>query len=227
MPAFSLDPNGNGYSVQWRLAGGGSTHWDRLADAVDANYVYLIASDGRAIESCAMENLPGDAATISGNVTHNGRMKANAGYSGDYYPGFYYGGSISKAIQFFTENGQWQNGAYARSKPGGGSWTPAVVNATELYADADPASVQIQMTKYYATGTYLQAGESFITFYVWAALSLGGNVLLSHMPRIAAAAWARKFERGIGRVTWLPSEYAAAWRALRGYRHPSYSIMPA
>ncbi len=225
MPAFTLDPNANGYLVQWTFAGGGTTHWDRLADAVDANYVYLTAGQARRVESCAMENLPGDAATISGNVTHNARMKANTGYSGDYRPGFYYSGVNNGAAQFFTENGTWQNIAFARAKPGGGSWTPAVVNATELYVDADPASVQIQMTKYYATGTYLQAGESFLTFYAWAALSLGGNILLSHMPRLAAVAWARKFERGIGRVTWLPSEYAEALRALRDYRHPRHFVI--
>lgn len=218
MPAFALNPDGTGYLDEWTPSG--SPSYTVVADSSDASYLYLPASAPSKTSAFTLSAMPDDAYTVDGSVTWNARCKTNAGYTGTKYAFFRYSATNDVQAVTWTNNATFQavTKAYALA-PGGGAWTPAVLNATEIGIACDPNVTEVWCAKLQATGNYTAdpGGCAVLMWALFGAL-VGGNLTLLDVARLARAR-ARLAVRGC-RVLVRPDEYGDVLRWMTEYRHP-------
>jgi hypothetical protein len=102
----------------------------------------------------------------------------------------------------------------------GGGRTPEILNGCELCIRFDKPPTQPQCLKYWASGTYLLAGGSFIPLLSLAAAVIGPGLQLVHMPALARVIFeGRRMPVG-AQVLIRSNDYEAALASWRAYRHP-------
>ena len=224
MSAFTLYPLAAGYTSAWGIGAGSRPTCVQTNDAGTS----YITKDGSiaGIDAYTLDDLPGGAATVNGNVTANGYWGRSAINPGNANNGFRYSGTNGFGGAF-TCPPSWtlQSDAFAQA-PGAVPWTPAVLNLTEILcqdAGTGTGGVFQHVTQLYATGDYTPGSGGFAYLIASHILPLlGAAIPLSKMRELALAVWRTKLP-GIGRTLILPHEYELAWREWAAYRHPRFA----
>jgi hypothetical protein len=168
-----------------------------------------------------MTDLPADAAAISGSVTFTVNAKDTFDAGGlTVYTYAYHSGSGSNPSSH-TPNASYADysGSLA-SVPGGSGWTVANVNACEAgVASAGTGANRISCSCVEMSGTYLQAGETFVSIYNLVGPLLFGSALT--LPDLIAAAGRTLYSRGT-KLLYSPQEIRQAFAEYKQHKFPVY-----
>lgn len=220
MPSFTLRPTAQGTYNDFAL-GSGSDKPSAMSDASDGTWISLSGTSGA--DSYVMQDLPADADTVEGSVTWNGRHTKAAGGSGGVSARLRYSGTNSDGASlapatFPTINEETT--AYALA-PGGGAWTPAVLNATEIGV-VSTLDVNYSAYDVWATGSYAQAGGmGFLFFFSWLLPLLGAGLDLATFRR----AMALLGDVAPGRPRFSDAEIVRHWRAYNAWAWRTYFVL--
>ena len=186
MTAFLIRPTADGTYSNWNI-GAGPSRWQALSDTDDATWITNAVGDGAAHNSSQLANLPSEAESIPDPVLANYRYKQNGGSMVIWKAGFRYSGTDDIANGSWTsDNAIRQNSVSRATAPGGGAWTPAIVNAAELVIQGDADGATAVVYEYWATGTYGVAAGNFAWLVCGlVGAMLGANLTLADVPGIA------------------------------------------
>jgi hypothetical protein len=130
----TLEPSANGTENNWTKFGGGASKWENCKDDVDTTGVN--SGNVNHTQTFAMDDLPNSAA---GSVidTHTIRLYASRDVAGAlniktrcYYNAVGEDGAV-QAVTGIYPNHDWYT-EVDETVPGGGTWSYAIVNATEI-----------------------------------------------------------------------------------------------
>ncbi len=225
MPVTRIVPTANGTLQQWL-----TNDWARVnVDNGDTNFIRRDATGPAEGYSCYQaDNLP-SSATLVRNVVAGAVLRDHLTLP---FPpdlnvhaaaALYYAGATwySTPTDVFTG---WTTVASAiTAPPGGGVWTPQIVNATEVGVWAerlDPAEGgELRCTFIYADITWVTASGSF-AYLLWPFVGPLVAVGWHEIPRLARAV--SRLSRGRLRI--LPGEHRALWRDLRRGRARHFDL---
>jgi len=218
MPAFDLRPTAQGtYSNAGWVATGAASKWQAVADDSDASYINN-STAGSDTESYTMSDLPGDAVAVSGSVVFGSRGQS---FTADknLFPYVKEGGSELAGTVLTHPTGSITDLTRDfATAAGGGAWTVANLNATELMLEQGNNTNILRLFRLRFTGNYTQAGATFITFYHW-LLPFAGVLAKPDFFRMLQV-WHQYTHRGWRRL--VPAEYEFAWREFRRYARPVF-----
>ena len=222
MASRTLLPDAAGFYTAWTVGAGSRP---TLAQTNDGDTSYAITA-GNVRDSYAVDNLQPSDVTVNSVTAHAYTKRTTSGAGTTKLFTRY--NSVNDDGTFFSHNLNnytIHSEAFANA-PGGGGWTPAIVDATEVgLLHGGGAAPGVRYTQIWlVVVTTESSGESFIVLLSQILPLLGAALPFSAMREIARAAWRIKTP-GVGSGLILPSEYAEAWRALRDYRHPRYFVI--
>jgi hypothetical protein len=225
MPAFTLEATAEGANTEWTL-GSGASKTVAVSDSDDGTYIQItgVTSPGR--QSFVAQDLPADAVGITPPVTCNARGKDVSATNDLVYSHFRYsaanyedatGWDFSTSVAAYTRD--WANA------PGGGSWTPAILNACEIGVYRAGTTNTVMVMKYNVTGNYYQAGACFIPILSLMFGLIGAGLSAADMPALARFIFDHRRMPGGARVLIRPDEYREALESWRRYLSPRYAFL--
>ena len=211
MPSINLYPTAAGFHTAW-VNGAGSIPTNVQTNDGHTSYVKLAGADSGK-ETYQVDDMPGDAVSVTSVTAHAVLIRQGAG-----------GGNLKHIVRYngvdllssnFSITAAWVDYSWlVPTAPGGGGWTPTIVNATEFGQQRYNGADEVRCTQCYAVVVYVAGGETFITFYQYLLPLLGTALSYAQFraaAMIAAAARAMRFDEG---------EVERLWRVHMAWRHP-------
>jgi hypothetical protein len=216
MPAFTILPSANSTPSAWSLIAG-SSKWNAMRSA-DGSSSYIRAEDTALGDAYVMEDLPAEADSISGDVTHT--IQAQDPFSNGALTVAHGGAGASFGTSTLTGSAF---SSYAKTL---GGLTVAALNSNkgQITSGGGGQPGRINASSLSMSGTYLVAAGGFVPLFFGIAGLLGSGLLLADMPQITKAA-SLVSPPGICKSRILPREYEIALREWRAHRHPAFFLL--
>ena len=215
MATVDLLPNGNGYSTQWVLAAG--TRPSCLWTNDGATSYIQKDSSSVGIDSYTLDDMPVGVDSINSVTAYAiiGRSGASAG-NGNIGCRYSSTNLLNTAALF---PGSWAGWNFPMANaPGGGAWSVAVLNSTEVLIRAQgdgTGGVNDYCTQLYVHVDY-NANSVFLLILSWLLPLLGAGVIFSQF-KAALGILARQHRN---RPRFTEAEQLELWRAWQEHRHP-------
>lgn len=210
MPLSTQVPTAVGTFDQWSLFAGADRVTAVQTDDGLTSYLRCDAFAGPN-QSWAVQDLPAWARIVQKVQTV---FSMSGGTASDFNAFIRYNGTNS-SFSVHTPSTNFALFTDTWDPPGGGNWTPAIDNATEVCLNASPSDEGANCT-YASLRTTWQATPGFFSFCIPLLLggAVGAAVGLHELPAIA-----REIHRLTrGRLRILPEEYREACEELRAPR---------
>lgn len=216
MATVDLLPNGNGYSIQWVLSAGTRPSCLWTNDGATSYISKDTASVG--IDSYTLDDMPAGAVSINSVVVYAYVGRSATGPGNGNIGVRYNSTNLFSSAAIFP--GSWNQWTYtAANAPGGGAWTPTILNSTEVMVRAQgdgTSGVSAYCTQLYVHVDYVPGGSMFMII-----MSLLGPLIGSCLtwPQFCRAL--DLLER---RYRFTREERLEMYRKLREWKRPSYAF---